>query len=124
MKFEDRSTDWGFEKAQRFLKAQLMRDLDGGGDLDIVTNNMNEEAGIYRNNSSGKDSSSHYLTIQIKGKSPNTFGIGTKAFVFADGKLQYQELQPERGFMSSSEPLLHFGLADKKIIDSIIINLA
>ena len=120
MKFQDRSTDWGFEKATLSQGASC-GDLDGDGALDLVTNNMNEEAGIYQNNVREQNPLSHYLTIQLKGKSPNTFGIGTKVFLFAGGKILYQELQPERGFMSSSEPLLHFGLGKYKILDSLVV---
>ncbi|MFI5193966.1 MAG: CRTAC1 family protein, partial [Chitinophagales bacterium] len=120
MKFQDRSTDWGFDKAT-LSQGAAYADLDGDGALDLVTNNMNEPAGIYRNNVREQNPSSHYLTLQLKGKSPNTFGIGTKVFLFADGKLFYQELQPERGFMSSSEPVLHFGLGQHNLLDSLVV---
>ncbi|MDP4211761.1 MAG: VCBS repeat-containing protein [Bacteroidota bacterium] len=120
MKFQDRSADWGFEKATLSQGASYA-DLDGDGALDLVTNNMNEPAGIYRNNVRAQNPLSHYLTIQLKGKSPNSFGIGTKVFLFAGAKLFYQELQPERGFMSSSEPLLHFGLGQHNLLDSIVV---
>jgi enediyne biosynthesis protein E4 len=96
-------------------------DLDGDGAIDLVTNNMNEAAGIYRNNTRAQYPQNHYLTIQLKGKAPNTFGIGARVVVFAGGVLYYQELQPERGFMSSSEPLLHYGLGGAAAADSIII---
>ncbi|MHA4810987.1 VCBS repeat-containing protein [Flavitalea flava] len=118
--FKDRSTDWGFGKAT-LSQGAAYADLDGDGSLDLITNDMNQEAGIYRNNSRQLHPSTHYLTIQCKGRSPNTFGIGTKVFLFTGGKIHFQELQPERGFMSSCEPLLHFGLGEKASIDSIVI---
>lgn len=120
LKFTDRSADWGFEKPT-LSQGAAYADLDGDGDLDIITNNMNEPAGIYRNNTREKDSSRHYLTLQLKGPAPNTFAIGTKVFLFSQGTLMYQELQTVHGFMSSSEPLLHYGLGGKKLADSIVI---
>lgn len=120
LKFADRSTDWGFEKPT-LAQGAAYADLDGDGALDLVTNNMNGEAGISRNNARSRFPSRHYLTVQLKGRSPNTFGIGTKVFVFAGDMMQYQELQPERGFMSSSEPLLHYGLGDHEAADSILV---
>lgn len=120
LQFKDRSVDWGFGNAT-LSQGAAYADLDGDGSLDLVTNDMNAEAGIYRNNIRQQHPSSHYLTIQCKGRSPNTFGIGTKIFLFAGGKVQYQELQPERGFMSSCEPLLHFGLGDRTVVDSLLV---
>ena len=118
--FKDRSLDWGFEEAT-LSQGAAYADLDGDGGLDLITNDMNQPAGIYRNNIRQQHPSSHYLTIQCKGRSPNTFGIGAKVFLFVNGKIQYQELQPERGFMSSCEPLLHFGLGETSTIDSLVV---
>ncbi len=118
--FQDRSVDWGFAD-KTLSQGAAYADLDGDGSLDLVTNNMNEEAGIYRNNIRKLDSQSHYLTIGVRGKYPNTFGIGTKVFVFCHGKLFYQELQTEKGFLSSSEPLLHFGLGNAVKVDSMVV---
>ena len=120
LKFNDRSAQWGFDKPT-LAQGAAYADLDGDGALDLVTNNMNEEAGIYKNNIRTQEPDHHYLTIQLKGKAPNTFAIGAKVFVFAGGQLQYQELQPERGFMSSSEPVLHYGLGKIPAVDSLVL---
>ncbi len=120
LKFVDRSMDWGFDKPT-LAQGAAYADLDGDGAIDLVTNNMNEAAGIYRNNVRGQSPDRHYLTVFLKGKAPNTFAIGAKVFVFAGGQLQYQELQPERGFMSSSEPVLHYGLGVFSAADSLIV---
>ena len=120
LKFQDRSNDWGFD-APSLSQGAAYGDLNNDGSVDLVTNNMNEEAGIYQNRIRQQNPANHYFSIEFKGKSPNTFGIGTKAFLFANGKLKYQQLQTERGFMSSSEPVLHFGLGSIEKIDSIII---
>jgi hypothetical protein len=120
LRFDDRSEEWGFDQPT-LAQGAAYADLDGDGAIDLVTNNMNEAAGIYQNNARAQHPSSHYLTVQLKGRSPNTFGIGAKVVVFAGGSLYYQELQPERGFMSSSEPLLHYGLGNAGAADSIYV---
>jgi len=119
LKFQDRSMYWGFER-KTLSQGSAYADLDGDGDLELVTNNMNEPAGIYQNNTREQFPSNHFLTVQLKGPSPNTFGIGTKIFLFSGGQVQFRELQPERGFMSSCEPLLHFGTGEKQV-DSIVV---
>ncbi len=93
-------------------------DLDNDGKLDILTNNINEEATIYHNINSNKK---HYLTLAFKGNDANKFGIGCKAYLFNKDKLQYEELMLTRGFLSSSEPRLHFGLDTTSLIDSLLI---
>ena len=98
-------------------------DLDNDGDLDMVMNNMNQEAFIWKNElrQSSKDSTHNYLTIQLKGTSLNQSGIGTKATLFADGKVQFLEQGTIRGYMSSVDNRLHFGLGNLKVIDSLKI---
>jgi enediyne biosynthesis protein E4 len=118
--FSDSSEAWGFGKSN-LSQGAAYADLDGDGDLDIITNNMNEAAGIYRNNTKQVNPSTHYLSIHLQGEKPNTFAIGTKAFLFAGNKKMYRQLEPARGFVSSVEPLLHFGLGSISTVDSIIL---
>ncbi|HEU5054152.1 MAG TPA: VCBS repeat-containing protein [Hanamia sp.] len=120
LKFIDESNNWGFSEAT-LSQGAAYADLDNDGDLEIITNNMNEPAGIYKNNSREQHPDMHYLTLQLKGNYPNTFCIGAKAFLFSNHSIMYRELQPERGFLSCSEPLLHFGLGKSNLIDSLII---
>ncbi len=105
-KFSKVSDDWGFN-AIGHSNGMAYGDLDNDGDLDIVVNNMNSKAGVYRNNSGGD-----YLRVKLKGSSRNVSGLNSKLTLFTDNGIQYKEFQVTRGFESSSEPYVHFGLAE------------
>jgi hypothetical protein len=92
-------------------------DLDNDGDLDVVMNVLNGPAELLQNNAPKKN----YLSISFKGDSPNTFGIGSKAYVFSKGRMQYQQLMLTRGFESSCDARLHFGMDSANFADSILI---
>ncbi len=115
-KFIDKSSIWGIKDAM-FSNGAAYADLNNSGHLDLITNNLNHEACIYKN----LDKSSNYLSIKFTGKEDNHFGIGVKAYVFSGGKMQYQQLMLTRGFQSSVEPKLHFGLNNQKKADSLLI---
>ncbi len=98
-------------------------DLDNDGDLDMVINNMNQQAFIWKNElrKTPADSTNNYLSIQLKGSDQNKIGIGTKATLYADGKVQFLEQNNVRGYMSSVDSRLHFGVSNAMQIDSIKI---
>lgn len=115
--FEDESGKWAV-KDTLISGATALADLDNDGDLDIVTNNLNSPASLYINQT---DDSSNYLKLRFKYSGKNPFGIGTKVFSYTKGTLQYQELQPVRGFQASSEPIIHFGYGSTEKVDSLKI---
>lgn len=115
--FEDKSEEWGLAKDKGYFTGAAYADFDNDGDIDLVINNVNNPAAIYRNNNPGKN----YISISFKGDNLNTKGIGAKAWIFSKDKIQYQQLMTTRGFQSSSVPVLHFGLGDSTSIDSILI---
>jgi enediyne biosynthesis protein E4 len=119
LKFKDQSASWGFE-AVGYSSGAAYADLDNDGDPDLVVNNMNEPAGIYKN-TTAPDTANNYLTLAFKGSKKNPFGIGAKVFVYSGGTMQYRQLQPVHGFMSCSEPLLQFGLGKNKVVDSLLV---
>jgi len=91
-------------------------DLDLDGDLDLVVNNINEPAFVIENKLGG-----NYLTIKLTGDQFNRDAIGTKVSLWVNGKLQQKTFSPVRGYLSSVEPVLHFGLDTEITIDSLII---
>ena len=115
--FEDQSSDWITDE-QTVSGATAVGDLDGDGDLDIVTNNINAPVGIYINQT---DNAANYLKIRFQYIDKNPFGIGTKAYAYHKGALQFKELFPTRGWQASSEPMLHFGFGSASEIDSLKI---
>jgi hypothetical protein len=117
LKFVDKSSEW-IENDSLISNGGAYADLDNDGDLDVVTNNLNAVASVYCNQTNAK---AHYLKIKFKYGGKNTFGIGTKVFSYAKGKLQYKELQTTRGFQSSSEPMIYFGYPSAQKVDSLVV---
>ena len=118
LQFDDKSMSWGFEEA-KIANGATYADLDNDGDLEIITNNINAEATIY-NNQSIENLGNSFCKIKLKGESQNTFGVGAKVVLKANGIEQTQQLMPTRGFMSAVEPILTFGLGKNvQMIDTI-----
>jgi hypothetical protein len=95
-------------------------DLDNDGDLDLVVNNVNMPPFLYRNNSR-ELGLANFLTLSFNGSGSNSAAIGATATLYFRGRKSYQELIPARGFKSTVESRLHFGLGDVDRIDSILI---
>ncbi|MEO6869982.1 MAG: VCBS repeat-containing protein [Ginsengibacter sp.] len=115
--FKDMSDEWGTGDMKGYYNGAAYADLDNDGNLDLVINCLNSPALILRNTAPKKN----YISISCKGAGMNTVGIGSKVYIFQKGKLQYEQLMPTRGFQSSSDNRLHFGLDSTSTIDSILI---
>ncbi|MCG2462747.1 VCBS repeat-containing protein [Flavobacteriaceae bacterium F89] len=115
--FTDKSGVW-ISKDTIISNGAAYGDLDNDGDLDLVTNNLNLEPTLYINQTDKKHAS---LIVSLKYKDRNPFGIGAKVALYAGNKVQFKELYTVRGFQSSSEPILHFGLGTQRVIDSLFI---
>lgn len=115
--FDDKTKAWGIEYPDMSFGA-VYADLDNDGDLDLITNNTNEAAGVWQNNAQASEKS-NYLALELVGEGANRFGIGTRITVRTKASEQTQEQQPTRGYQSSVEPLLHFGLGKQAVIDEI-----
>lgn len=116
-KFENTSGRWGFTKTS-FANGAAYADLDNDGDLDIVINNINEAASVYQNNSANL---LHQLTVNVEGKQSNTQGFGARIYLHYNDQQQFYEHQPARGYMSTDDGRVHFGLGNTTIIDSLKI---
>ena len=112
-----KNKEWGIEH-KGFSNGCVYVDLDNDGDLEIVTNNIDDHASLFENKNSGQNS---YTTIQFRGPEKNLYGIGTKVTLFSEGIAQFQEMTMTRGFQSSVAPKLHFGLGKSEKVDSILI---
>ena len=117
MNFKDVSDTWGTADLKGYYTGASYADLNNDGNLDIIINPINSPAVILKNNGPSK----LVLNLVFDGDSMNRFGIGAKAWLFQRGKMQYQQLQTTRGFQSSVEPVLHFGLDSLRYIDSLLV---
>lgn len=117
LEFKDRSSNW-IANDTLASGATAYGDFDNDGDLDLITNNLNNSPTLYVNQTNKKG---NYLKVRLKSNTANPFAIGAKAYVYAGGIKQFKELYTVRGFQASSEPILHFGFKDIEMIDSVRI---
>jgi len=116
--FEKVNSQWGLDQPS-LSNGAAYADLDNDGDLDLVVNNIDAEAFIYRNNSETQ-TTNNYLKVRLEGEGQNTFGIGTKVLVYAAGNTMLQEMIPTRGYQSSMDHDMIFGLGEAAV-DSLAI---
>ena len=113
LEFEKVAKDWGFNTPS-FSSGMAYGDLDNDGDIDVITNNMDAPAFIYENKATG-----NFLKIKLEGSEKNMFGYGAKAVIHHNGKLQVAENSATRGFISSVETGLFFGLGNDAVVDKV-----
>jgi len=119
--FTNVAAAWGVGAAG-FSNGAAYVDLDNDGALDLVVNNLNAPAAIYRNRARELDPATHhYLTVALRGTGANTAGIGAKVMVSAGGRHQLVEVMPTRGFESAVDPRPHFGLGATSRVDSLTV---
>lgn len=119
IKFIDQSSAWGFKEAT-LSNGAAYADLDNDGDLDIVVNNINSPASVYRNNID-KQKKNTYLDIQLKGEGENKFGYGTRLLIKNQGEMQLNYVTASKGFESATAGSIHFGLGTYNKVDSVQI---
>ncbi|MEO8583245.1 MAG: CRTAC1 family protein, partial [Flavitalea sp.] len=117
--FVNRANDWGIGEPGVSAGAAYV-DLDNDGDLDLVVNNTNEVSSIYKNNSE-VFANNNYLKVKLEGDLNNSRGIGARVTVYCKDTLYYQEEMPVRGFQSSMDPVLNFGIGKNATADSVKI---
>lgn len=120
--FNDSSNDWGLD-IPSFSNGAAYCDFDNDGDLDYVVNNINDEAFLFQNNSNNAEkTNSHFLKVKLSGLNHNKNGIGSKIVLRTnEEEFQYHEQYLTRGYMSSIDDVIHFGLNDKNQVASLEI---
>lgn len=119
LKFSDVGMSWGFTQ-NSFSNGAAYGDLDNDGDLDLVINNVNEPAFVYRNNSREMNKNA-FVGISLRGKAPNSFAVGSKIIAYCGDQRISREVMPSRGFQSSVDYRQIIGLGTKRHLDSLII---
>lgn len=121
LSFTNESKGWGLDSPS-ISSGAAYGDLDGDGTLDLVVNNMNEEAFVYRNNARTTNAANHFLQLRLEGEGReggNRFAVGARAEVYAGGDTLMQELFPARGFQSSVDYVLTFGVGGRDSVDGV-----
>jgi len=122
LSYINRAEEWGLADPG-FSSGAAYADFNNDGGMDLVVNNTNGPATIYKNliyldNLDSLDKN-NYIKIQLIGEDLNTYGIGSKVLIYTNEKTFFQELMATRGFQSAVEPVLNFGLGNAKMIDSL-----
>ncbi|MBO0936951.1 VCBS repeat-containing protein [Fibrella sp. HMF5335] len=117
--FRDITQDWGLARAVK-ANGAAYADLDNDGDLDLLANVMNGPVVVYRNRAV-EEGRGTFLAIDLAHNNPTPQLIGTKVWVYAGGRVQYEEFSPVRGFQSCSYGPLRFGMGGHQVADSVRI---
>ena len=123
LRFTNLATDWGLTESS-FTNGTAYADFDNDGDLDLVMNNINDPAFIYKNltiEQAADSSANRFVRINLAGKPGNLEGLGAKIMLWAGGTLHYVEYTRQRGYQSTMESGVHVGLGKAKTIDSLRI---
>lgn len=116
--FEKANYQWGIVEPS-YSNGSAYADLDLDGDLELLVNNIHGDVMLYKNLTSDKNKG-NWLQLAFEGPARNPDGVGARARItYAGGQTQYQELTPTRGFLSSSEHVLHFGLGKNANVDKV-----
>ena len=117
LKFKPVTSDWGLDEPS-FSNGAAYADLDNDGDLEIIVNNVNAAAFLYKNNSVELNQN-HFIRIKLENNKKPIFG--TKVTLFQKQQKQMVVLTNIRGMYSTSEHIAHFGLGSASVIDSIAV---
>ena len=117
--FSNNVKNWGLE-GPGFSNGSAYGDLDNDGDLDLVVNNVNAPLSVYKNKTN-EVNKTHFLKVQLKGTGKNLNGIGATVTVYQKGTQSVLQQMPNRGFQSSSDHQMIFGLGQNATIDSLRI---
>ncbi|MEO7768199.1 MAG: VCBS repeat-containing protein, partial [Ferruginibacter sp.] len=118
--FTNKAKEWGLDEPG-FSNGSAYADLDNDGDLDLVVNNVNMPAFVYRNQSIQLHPENKFLKVTLEGAGKNRFGIGAQVTVHYNNTIAYQEEMPMRGFESTVDSRLNFGLGKTEKIDSVTV---
>jgi hypothetical protein len=122
LSFDDVTNSWGLNMPS-FSNGAAFADLDNDGDLDYVVNNINDVCFLYENTLRTQTNSdkTNFVRFRFEGDKQNISGIGTKVTLKYKGTTQFHENFTTRGFLSSVDPIAHFGVGDAKTIDTVIV---
>lgn len=117
--FSDESRELGFDEPS-YSNGAAYADLDNDGDLDLIINNVNSTASVYKNMTRERNEG-NYIKAVLRGPDKNTMGVGSKVVIYDSSSTQHYEVQVTKGFLSSVNPQLTIGLGESKGADSLLV---